>query len=74
MMNHARKRAAQAGQTRYQGGPCKTCKNTERFTANGNCSTCQFEHNAFYQRKIQELLKAAKAMNKLEVIVVGDDK
>lgn len=67
-----RVRAARLGRTRYFGGSCKVCNDTERYTANGNCVICQIGHNRAYQVKLQRLLAAAKAEGRLEVILVGD--
>jgi uncharacterized paraquat-inducible protein A len=66
--------AAQMGKTRYIGNACKVCQDTERYTANGNCVTCQVGHNRAYQVRLQRLLAAAKADGRLEFIVVGDRK
>ena len=68
-----RVKAAQEGRSRYQGNPCKICGEAERFTANGNCANCQRGHNRAYQVRLQQLLAAAKAGGRIEILYVRDD-
>lgn len=69
---NARIVSARLGKPRYTGNPCRKCGNTQRYTANGNCTVCQVGHNRAYQVKLQRLLAAAKAGGRLEIIVVSD--
>ena len=53
--------AAQAGLSRYQGKPCRTCGGKERFVSNGNCVACAQEHTKKYREKIKNILSQARA-------------
>ncbi len=60
-MESQRLKAAQQGEHRYHGKPCRACRETERFVANGNCVACAAQHSQKYREKIRELIKKARA-------------
>lgn len=53
--------AARAGHSKYEGGPCKNCAGTVRYTVSGNCVQCQIEDSAARKRELQSILNAARA-------------
>lgn len=58
-------KAAELGESSYDGAPCKTCGSTKRHTINASCIQCSNERtrvNVAAQRvKIKALLEQAKA-------------
>jgi len=48
--------AAQNGQRKYIGKPCKTCGCTERYIINAGCVECTKKSKAHSESKIRELL------------------
>jgi hypothetical protein len=56
-----RMEAARAGQSKYEGGPCKNCSGTVRYTVSGNCVACQIEDSSARKRELQSILNAARA-------------
>lgn len=60
-MNNPRIKAAEQGQTHYQGKPCKTCDNTLRYTSTGNCVQCAKAITTEQRRKVREFLARARA-------------
>ena len=60
-MPNERIKAAEAGQTRYHGSPCRKGHGTERYTLTGVCVVCNREHSGKWQRTMRERLRQAKA-------------
>lgn len=51
--------AAAAGNTKYNGSPCKTCSNTSRWVMNASCVPCSNKAAAERNRARRTLLKNA---------------
>lgn len=60
-MENERLKAAQQGEPRYHGKPCRVCGETERFVTNGNCIACAAKHSQKYREKVKALIDQAKA-------------
>jgi len=62
---HPRQEAAEKGQNKYEGKPCKHCGLTTRFTINAGCVNCVTTHakGLTSQRRavIKRLMTSAKA-------------
>jgi hypothetical protein len=52
--------AARNGKRKYDGKPCKTCGETERYTINCACVACTLAANKKETDRIKELLQASK--------------
>lgn len=59
-MENERLKAAEKGDSRYIGKPCRACGGTERFVTNGNCVQCAAEHSRKYREKVKALIEQAK--------------
>lgn len=59
-MTTPRKLAAKNGEPRYEGGPCKTCGGTTRYTANATCVVCSLAVVIRSNKKFREAFRAAK--------------
>lgn len=54
---HPREKAAQNGQRKYDGAPCKHCNGTERWTINAACTACSGERSREYAKTRREEIK-----------------
>lgn len=52
--------AAEKGQRKYVGNPCRVCGSTERYTINGACVACSKRARKKDMDKVRELLEQAK--------------
>lgn len=63
---HPRQKAAEHGETTYDGKPCKNCGNTLRYTLNASCCHCANEQSkvrvAARRAEIKTLLDQAKGV------------
>lgn len=57
----ARMKAAQQGESSYEGAPCKTCGNTKRYTINASCVECANERSKINVKKQRERIKELMA-------------
>lgn len=53
--------AAQQGQRKYTGKPCKVCGSTERYVTNAGCVECVKKSKSASENKIREIIEQAKA-------------
>lgn len=64
-----RLQAAQAGESRYHGRPCKTCGTTLRYVLNCTCVECHraraVGRSREQRRRMAEMLRAGKEARKL---------
>ena len=54
--------AARNGETIYQGAPCQSCGQPERYVSNNACVSCQREHTRKNRRKTREAIKQARRL------------
>lgn len=59
-MKSPRLKAAEQGNTHYDGQPCRTCGNTLKYTSTGNCVVCTRAKTNDHRAKVRELLEKAK--------------
>lgn len=55
-----RMEAAQSGQRKFHGKPCRKCGGTERYVCSSNCIACQKAQSNVYHTKVREALKQAE--------------
>lgn len=63
-----RMQAAERGQNKYDGKPCKACGATLKWTVNATCVACSTEKakegNKRHREAIKELMEIARAMGR----------
>lgn len=55
-----RMEAAQRGETKFHGKPCRRCGGTERYVCSSNCIACQKSVSNVYHTKIKQALTEAR--------------
>lgn len=61
-MISSRMKAAEQGESTYDGAPCKTCGNTRRYTINASCVECSNERSKINVRKQRAKIKEMMAL------------
>ena len=56
-----RMEAAQRGETKFHGRPCRRCGSTERYVCSSNCIACHKSVSNVYHSKVREARKQAEA-------------
>mgnify|MGYP003334960089 CR=1 FL=1 len=59
-MKSTREKAAQKGDPKYHGAPCKKCGGTERYTSNAACVECTKRVAQANTDRLRQQLKDAK--------------
>jgi len=53
--------AAERGDVTYQGTPCRSCGNADRYVSSNACVHCQREHTRTHRQKARKAINKARA-------------